>query len=70
MSFYKKLCKLYQSAREINLPEPHPKARVLNPDDLPGLLDNRERYVAHSATGVLPARSPIKMFAENTGVEL
>ena len=69
MSFYKKLCKLYKSAREINLPAPHPKAKIISQDDLPGLLDNRERYISQSKHGLLPGRIPLKLYAQE-GVEL
>jgi hypothetical protein len=69
MPFYKSLCKLYKSAREINLPAPHPKAKVISQDDLPGVLENRERYIAQSKHGVLTLRQPLKLYAQD-GVEL
>lgn len=71
MSFYKKLCKLYQSARDINLPAPHHNTRVIEMDQVPLMLENRERYIAQSRDkyGTLPSRQPINLYVQE-GVEL
>jgi hypothetical protein len=70
MSFYKQLCKLYKSAREINLPAPHRLAKVIDQDDVALIFENRERYIAQSKHGSLAARQPLSLYAKNTGVEL
>lgn len=32
-------------------------------EDIPYMLDNRDRYIAQSRTGELPARPPLRLYA-------